>query len=183
MDEDYAELLEVNADLIELMYGIRNPVAMTDNLRHPLEDIVFTYDLVMADPVRVAALASSFGLYIPSEGYRVSGYFYLALKSILYGEANNKYPNILPGVGEMFHFTPEEFEAWRKSFMAARKTSLPRELLYRFTVDDIYMDRMTVYLYYSTQGTNQDPFEMSRVSHNGETLDFTYIEEGKDPYE
>ena len=172
MDDEYAKLLDVNSDLIQLMYGTQNPVAMTDDLRHPLEDVVFTYDWVMADAVRVHALAVAFGLYVPSEAYRISGYFYLSLKSILYGEANNKYPDVLPPVGDMHHFTAEEFEAWRKGFMDAKKTNVPEELLYRLSVDVIYMDRMSVYLYYSTQGTSQDPFTESRMDHHGENLDF-----------
>lgn len=180
MDSGYSSLVELNGDLIELMYGIREPTNMTDDLRHPLEDVVFTYDEIMAIPHRVYALAVSFGLYVPSVRDEISGYFYMALKSILYGEANKKYPKYLPTPGEMFRFTKKEFQAWQTVFLRAKKEGVAEELLYRLTVDDIYMDRMSVFLYYSTKDTDQDHFHAQRISHSGEPLNYTYIAEISD---
>ena len=178
-DEDYETLIDLNRDLIELMYETRNPVSLPNRARHPLEDIVFTYDEVMAVPVRIKSLAASFGLYVPENPQETSKYFYMALKSILYGEAHNKYPSYLPSVGEMYHFTRNEFNEWKTRFWNASKKEVPSELLYRLSVDEIFADRMTVFMYFSTKNTDQDPFFGTRISHNGEKMNFEYIEEEK----
>ena len=176
MEDEYGKLLDVNADLIELMYGVRRPLAVDGDSRHPLEDFVFSYDRVMADPVRVLALYTALGLYAPPEEERISPYFYLALKGILDGERSGRYPRSFPSVGEMHRFTHQEFLAWAERFLRARKVAVPKELLYRLTVDDIYADRMTVFLYYNRMGCDDDPFKSTRITHSGEALDYFYFD-------
>lgn len=176
IDQVYAKFTDLGRDLLELMYDTRHPIFIEGVDTHPLDGVVASLDIMLANPVQLYMLAEGFGLYLPALPYAASGYFYLSLKSILYGERHGKYPSYLPTPGDMYRFSRKRYETWEKSFWIAKKENIPQELLYRLEVDNIYEDRMSIYLYFSVFQTDQDTFEDDRISHHGEDLGFRYIE-------
>lgn len=150
----FSTLDEINQQLLELMYGDAMPNQAADEVeqkRHYLEDMVYSYDQVMIEPVSVLNLFASLNLEAPLNVDDAQTRFYDSLYTLIKGEQTGAFPGSLPAPEDMYFYTEEEYARWREDFLASDDVLDEQARFWLAHQQSGYRKRMTVYMFYDIE--------------------------------